>query len=266
MGGLKLGQYMHGDSLLHLLDPRVKIISCLIIIIAVLLNYTWYYLSFFLLLMIVSILIAGMDIRYIAGSLRTIRYLLLVTFIFQAVLTPGEAIVTLGKITVTYEGLRMGTVNLLRLTILYLGSLVLLMTTSPLQISSAIEYLLLPLSKLKIPVHNFSTILSIAFRFLPTLAEETVTIKKAQTSRGARFDAPGFIDRLKSYLAILVPLFEASLARAEDLGEAMDSRCYRSHPNQLRMSSLAWKSRDTVILLLMLTAVAAGWIIPLIKW
>ena len=262
MRGLKLGQYVHGDSILHRLDPRSKIIICLIIIIAVLFNYEWFYLSYVLLLLIASILIAGMDIRYIAGSLRTIRYLLLVTFIFQALLTPGETALCMGKITVTYEGLKIGSINILRLIILYLGSLLLLMTTSPLKLSAAIEYFFLPLYKLKIPVHNFTTILSIAFRFLPTLAEETVTIKKAQSSRGAQFDAPRIIDRLKSYMAILIPLFEASLARAEDLGEAMDSRCYNNHPNQIRIDRLAWQQQDTIILLFVVLILAAGWLIP----
>lgn len=258
MPAIKLGQYVHGNSLLHLLDPRTKIICCLMIIISVLINYSWYYLGFFVLLMITAIIIAGMNLKFIFASLRSIRYLLLVTFIFQAFLTPGEFVLEMGKFGITQQGLTIGTINLLRLLILYLGSMILLMTTSPIKLSSGIEFLLLPLNRLKIPVHNFSTILGISFRFLPTLVEEATLIKNAQSSRGAQFDSPKIIVSLKSYLAILIPLFEASLARAEDLGEAMDSRCYTAHPNQLRMSSLKLQGKDMAILFFMLVVLLVG--------
>lgn len=265
MDGIKLGQYVHGNSFLHRLDPRSKILCCLIIIAAVLFSYNWLYLSFFLLLMIASIIIAGMNFKYVFGSLRTIRYLLLVTFVFQAILTPGEAVFTMGKMQITLEGLTNGSLNLLRLLILYLGSLLLLMTTSPLALSTGIEYLLLPFSRFNIPVHNLSTVLGISFRFLPTLAEETTTIKKAQSSRGAQFEAPRIIVRLKSYLAILIPLFESSLTRAEELGEAMDSRGFTIHPNRLRMSRLKWQLRDTAALLFISAAAISSLLYSCIK-
>jgi len=258
MTGIKLGQYVHGNSLLHRLDPRTKIICCTIMVIAVLINYSCYYLLFFALLMAAAIRFSGMDVKFILGSLRAIRYLLLVTFVFQVLLTSGVPVWELGILHVTREGLALATINLLRLIILYLGSMVLLMTTSPMQLSAGIDYLLLPLSKLKIPIHNFSTILSISFRFIPTLIEEATTIQNAQRSRGAQFDSPQIKLRLKSYLAILIPLFEASLLRAEELGEAMDSRCYTDHPNQLRMSSLSFKAQDILILGFMLVLLGIG--------
>lgn len=262
MAGIKLGQYVHGDSLLHLLDPRAKIICCTIILISVLINNSWYFLLFYALLMIIAISVSGMNLWFTLGSLRNIRYLLLVTFVFQAFLTPGEAVLAIGKLSVTIEGLSLGTINLLRLVILYLGSLILLMTTTPISLSAGIEYLLLPLNKLKIPVYNFSTILSISFRFIPDLIEEATTIKNAQQARGAQYDSPKILIRLKSYLAILIPLFEASLARAEELGEAMDSRCYIGHNNRLRMSSLKFKAQDIVILGSMFALFFIGLTIP----
>lgn len=264
MTEIKLGQYVHGNSRLHLLDPRTKIICCTIVVISVLINYSWYYLLFYVLLMVTAILISGMDLKFILGSLRNIRYLLLVTFILQALLTSGEPVLALGKLSVTREGLTLGTINLFRLLILYLGSLVLLMTTSPIKLSAGIEYLLLPLNKLKIPVHNFSTILSISLRFIPTLIEEAMIIKNAQRSRGAQFDSSRIRVRLKSYLAILIPLFDASLLRAEDLGEAMDSRCYTGHPNKLRMSRLKMKGSDFILLGFMIAALFIGIIITII--
>jgi len=265
MNGIKLGQYVHGNSLIHALDPRTKIICCIIIIMAVFINYSWYHLFFYVLLMITVIKISGMSLKFVLNSLRNIRYLLLVTFILQAFLTSGEPVLMLGKLSITREGLILGTTNLFRLIILYLGSMVLLMTTSPIKLSAGIESLLLPLNKLKIPVHNFTTILSISFRFIPTLIEEATTIKNAQRSRGAQFDSPKIMVRLKSYLAILIPLFEASLLRAEDLGEAMDSRCYTGHPNGLRMSSLKFKYKDTVTLCFMVAVLFAGVIISSIS-
>jgi energy-coupling factor transport system permease protein len=144
MTGIKLGQYVHGDSLLHRLDPRSKIICCTIMVVSIIINYSWYYLLFFALLMAAAIRVSGMDARFVLGSLRSIRTLLLVTFIFQALLTPGEAVWASGILHVTREGLSMGAVNLLRLIILYLGSMVLLMTTSPLKLSAGIDSLLLP--------------------------------------------------------------------------------------------------------------------------
>jgi energy-coupling factor transport system permease protein len=259
---IKLGQYVHGNSLLHQLDPRTKIIGCTIMVISVLLNYSRYYLLFWALLMAGAIILSGMKPRFVLGSLRSIRYLLLVTFLLQAFLTPGEPVWEWGIFKVTREGLQLGTINLLRLMILYLGSMVLLMTTSPVKLSACIEYLLLPLSKLKVPVENLAAILSISFRFIPTLVEEGVRIKKAQSSRGAQFEAVKIMVRLKSYLAILIPLFEASLARAEELGEAMDSRCYTSHPNKVRMSSLKLKRKDILLMGLLVVVWAWGIVLP----
>lgn len=263
MTGIKLGQYVQGDSLLHRLDPRTKIICCTIIVAAILINYSWYYLLFFALLMVATIRISGMDGRFVLGSLRSIRSLLLVTFIFQALLTPGNPVWAMGILHITREGLHIGAINLLRLVILYLGSMVLLMTTTPIKLSAGIDYLLLPLSRLKVPVHNLSTILSISFRFIPTLIDEAIIIQNAQRSRGAQFDSPRLGRRLKSYLAILIPLFEASLLRAEELGEAMDSRCFTGHPNQLRMGSLKFQAVDLYTLLFMVIILAAGIVIPI---
>lgn len=265
MKGLKLGQYVYGNTLLHVLDPRTKIICCLLLALTVLINYSWYNLLFYVLLMAVFIRIAGMKLHFIYSSLRPIRYLLLITFIFQAFLLPGAPVMEIGRLSVTQEGLRLGMINLFRLLILYFGSMVLLMTTSPLNLSAGIEYLLLPLNKLKIPVHNFSTILSISFRFIPTLVEEAARIKMAQQSRGAGFASPKLMVRLKSYLAILIPLFESSLSRAGELGEAMDSRCYTEHPNQLRMSALKLQGRDIAALFFMLAVSGAGVIFPCIR-
>ncbi len=258
MTGMKLGQFVYGNSLLHLLDPRTKILCCLLVIISVFLSYNCYYLLFLLFLMAAAIFDAGLNGRVIVRSLLKLRYLLLFTFLFQAFLTPGQTVLLLGQLSMTREGLLLGAVNISRMLILFLCSMVLLMTTSPLKLAAGIEFLLQPLSKLKIPVHHFSTVLGISFRFLPTLFEEAATIKNAQKSRGAPFDSPKIGTRIKAYTAILIPLFEASLVRAADLGEAMDSRCFTGHPNQLRLNSLKMTGKDILALLLMFTLLLAG--------
>lgn len=258
MNGIKLGQYVYGNSFLHLLDPRSKIMACLIMIIAIFINNNWYYLLFLSGLIIAGIITSGINSKKIIGSLRSIRYLLLVTFVFQALLTPGHPVWELGRMSITIEGLTLGLINLLRLVILYLGSMLLLMTTTPIKLSAGIESMLMPLYKLKLPVQNFATILSISFRFIPTLVEEAAIIKNAQRARGAQFYSPNLGVRLKSYMAILIPIFEASLSRAEELGEAMDSRCYAGHPNKLRMSTLVFKFRDLALLGFMLSVLLLG--------
>lgn len=264
MTGIKLGQFVPGSSLIHSLDPRTKLLCCLLVIIAVLLNHTWYYLLFYLFLMIAAILGAGLNFRFIWHSLLKLKYLLLFTFIFQAFLTPGQAVFLIGKLSMTKEGLILGAVNISRLLILFLGSMVLLMTTSPLKLSAGVEFLLQPLSKLNIPIYNITTILGISFRFLPTLFEEAATIKNAQKSRGAPFDSPRIRLRIKAYAAILIPLFEASLTRAADLGEAMDSRCFTVHANQLRLNSLKMTGRDILVLFLMIILLVAGMIMTIL--
>jgi energy-coupling factor transport system permease protein len=143
--------------------------------------------------------------------------------------------------------------------------MILLMTTSVIKLTAGLEYLLIPLGKLNIPIHNFTTVLSISLRFLPTLFEEATTIKNAQISRGSQFNSPRILVRLKSYVAILIPLFESSLVRAAELGEAMDSRCYTPHPNQLRISSLKMKGKDIFSLVIMGAILVAGILISIIS-
>ncbi|NPV91348.1 MAG: energy-coupling factor transporter transmembrane protein EcfT [Firmicutes bacterium] len=261
MTRIKLGQYVYGDSLIHSLDPRTKIICCTFAVIAVLTSHSLYYLLFFLVLMAAAIKGSGIPPDSILRSLRSIRYLLLITFVFQAVLTAGEPAFRIGSLSVTREGLTLGTVNLFRLVILYLGSIILLMTTSPLKFAAGLEYLLSPLNRIRVPVHNFTTVVNISFRFIPTLVEEVNIIKDAQSSRGAPFDSPRLLVRLKSYLAILIPLLASSLLRAEDLAEAMDSRCYAGHRNRYRMNSLKLQGRDAALMGFMAAVLLLGLII-----
>lgn len=258
MKEIKLGQYVFGNSILHRLDPRTKLVSCSLIIIAILINYRWYFLLFYTLLITLAIFLSGIKPKVILRSLRKIRYLLLLTFVFQAILTTGEPIVQLGRLSVTAEGIGMGTATILRLLIFYLCSNILIMTTTPIKLAAGIEALLSPLNYLKIPVHHFSMIISTSLRFIPTFIEEAQIITKAQKSRGAQFSSPNIINRIKSNIAILIPLLAASLQRAEDLAMAMESRCYTGRPNLIRISKLKLYKKDLVLMSFMLVLLFVG--------
>lgn len=258
MKDMKLGQYVHGNSIVHLLDPRTKIICCTLAVIAVLISDQWYCLLFIALLVMLAIKCSGVGFKLIFRNLRSIRYFLLISFVFQAILTPGQPVLHIGVINITDKGLILGAVSLLRLIILFLGSFLLLMTTTPMKLAAGIEYLLLPLNRIKVPVQSLSTMLNISFRFIPTLVEEAGNIKDAQISRGAQFNGPKIIVNVKSYLAILIPLLASSLIRAGNVADAMDSRCYSGHPSSARMSRLRIKGIDMVLMFFMLIVFLTG--------
>lgn len=258
MKELKLGQYFYGNSIIHRLDSRTKIICCLLAFISVLMNDTWYYLLLLIFLMFMGIKCSGAGFKTIFQKLLNIRYLLLITFVFQAIFTNGEPVFHIGVFSVTDQGFILGLKNLLRLVILYLGSMLLLMTTSPIKLAAGLECLLSPLNKINIPVASFSVIMNISFRFIPTLIEEAQNIKDAQSSRGVRFDCPKIVVNIKNYAAILIPMLASTLIRAENIADAMDSRCYTGRSNRARMSSLHLKRVDIMFIGLMLIIFLLG--------
>ncbi|ADI01011.1 MAG TPA: energy-coupling factor transporter transmembrane protein EcfT [Syntrophothermus lipocalidus] len=257
---MKLGQYVHGDSVIHALDPRTKIICCTLAVVSVMISVNVYYLLVLLSLMLAVVMVSRLNLGFILKCIYRIKALLLVTLLCQGLLTHGQPVIIIGGLALTKEGLAIGAINILRLVVLFVGSLILLMTTTPIKLSTGIEALMSPLRRLNIPVQNLTTILGISFRFLPTVFEEATIVKNAQRSRGAQFDSPRIMVKIKSYAAIVIPLFNASLTRAADLGEAMDSRCYNPHPNLLRLGSLKMQGRDftalTIAAVLFLVAVA----------
>lgn len=242
--GLKLGQFVLGNSVIHQLDPRTKIIGCVAVIFSVLMNFRWYVILFNIFIIIAAMFLSRVKIARVLRGLSKLKYLFLLSFIFQAVLTSGEPVFYLGAVSVTREGIALGTSTIFRLLILYLASSLLTMTTSPLKLASGIESLLSPLQYLRIPVSQFSILISTALRFIPTIIEEAETITRAQRSRGAQFNSPSIINRLKSFTAVLIPLLAASLQRANDLAVAMESRCYTGGSSRIRTESLCFKGKD----------------------
>jgi len=248
MKDIKLGQFVLGDSYLHRLDPRTKLISCMFIIFSVLFDAQWFSLLFSILMLMVAIIVSRLKIKRILRGLRRLSLMLLTTFIFQLLLTKGQPVLQAGFVSIAKEGIESGILTLVRLLILYVASSLLTMTTTPIGLATGIEALLAPFSHLKVPVHQFAMIISISFRFVPTILEEAETITRAQKSRGAPFNAPNIITRLKSLTAVVIPLLAASLQRADDLAMAMESRCYTGSPNHFRMRNLSFAKEDKLSL------------------
>ncbi|OPX88838.1 MAG: Energy-coupling factor transporter transmembrane protein EcfT [Pelotomaculum sp. PtaB.Bin104] len=259
--GLKMGQFVLGNSIIHRLDPRTKIIGCLLIIFSVLINFQWYVICLNVTILSAAFYFSGVKAAKILRGLRKLRYILLLSFIFQATLTTGELLFQLGVFKITREGVNLGLSTVFRLMILYMSSILLTTTTSPLRLASGIESLLSPLRYARIPVHQLSMLISTSLRFIPTIIEEAETLTRAQRSRGAQFNSPKVITRLRSFTAVLIPLLAASLQRANDLAIAMESRCYTGGMNRTRLSRLQYRLADRLSIAFILSAFTLSFIL-----
>ncbi|MGR6836634.1 energy-coupling factor transporter transmembrane component T family protein [Syntrophomonas erecta] len=248
MKGMITGQYIRGDSIIHRLDPRTKLMGCLAVIVAALWpNQPITTLLLNLGFVIAVICLAQVGVGRVLRGLRSLRMLFLLTFVCQILFTGGDPIQSWGRIAVTKQGLFLGFSTFLRLVILYLGSSLLTMTTTPLKLSAGLESLLSPLAYVRFPVHQLAMIINISLRFIPTILEEIEIITKAQKSRGAQFDCGPLPVRLKTMQGVLIPLLAASLQRANDLALAMESRCYTGGSlNYSRLGSLGFTWRDGI--------------------
>ena len=241
---ITLGQYYPADSMIHKLDPRTKLVGTIAFIVSVFLFHT------FLGYAVAGVFLAGMilmskvPVKFIFKGLKTIFMLLLITIFFNMILTPGEVVWKLGFLKVTKEGLVLAGTMAIRLVFLVIGSSIMTLTTTPNQLTDAIEQLLKPLGKIHFPVHELAMMMSIALRFIPTLIEETDKIMKAQIARGADFENGNLIQKAKNMVPLLVPLFISAFRRANDLAMAMEARCYHGGDNRTQMKPLSYKKRD----------------------
>lgn len=260
--GASFGRFVQADSLVHRLDPRCKIL-CLVAVLGGLFAGTvpsafilWC--LFLLVLCAISKLSVGAVLR----SARSVRALVVITFVLDLFWTPGRELVSVGPLSVTAEGLIMAAALSLRLCLLVIFAGLLMMTTSPMAFSDGLERLFSPLRRIGLPTSEFAMMMTIALRFIPTLFEETDRIVRAQLSRGADLESGGPIRRARAFLPILVPLFVLVFRRAETLASAMESRCYVPGAARSRLHPLAWTRRDTAALLVTcaftVAAVAAG--------
>ena len=243
---ITLGQYYRADSLLHRLDPRVKLVATFMFIISLFIakNFIGYILA--ALFLIAGIALSKVPPKFIFRGMKTIFFLLLITMIFNLFLTPGKELVSFWKITITYEGIRMAVMMAIRLIFLITGSSLMTLTTTPNNLTDGLERLLRPLKVFRVPVHEISMMMSIALRFIPILMEETDKIMKAQMARGADFESGSIINRAKSLVPLLVPLFISAFRRANDLAMAMEARCYRGGDGRTKMKPLIYQKRDKI--------------------
>ncbi|MBR4669174.1 MAG: energy-coupling factor transporter transmembrane protein EcfT [Butyrivibrio sp.] len=243
---ITLGQYYRTDSVIHRLDPRVKLVATFVFIMSLfLVKNFWGYLIAGVFLA-VCIKLSNVPPKFIFRGMKTIFFLLLLTMVFNLFLTPGKELVSFWKFTITYEGLKMASMMAVRLVFLITGSSIMTLTTTPNNLTDGMESVLGPLKKLHVPVHEISMMMSIALRFIPILLEETDKIMKAQMARGADFESGSLINRAKSLVPLLVPLFISAFRRAMDLAMAMEARCYRGGDGRTKMKPLIYKKRDRI--------------------
>ena len=245
---ISFGQYIPHDSLIHNLDPRVKILGCLAIIIGLFfIENFWGYLILGSLIM-VSIIFSKVHPKFVFRGLRPILFIIVFTLIIHLFMTSGEVIYQVGFLKITSEGLIKGLFISCRLFILILTTSLLTLTTSPISLTDGLEKLLSFFRFIGMPAHEIAMMMTIALRFIPTLLEETEKIMKAQISRGADFESGNIINRTKSLIPILVPLFVNAFRRADDLAIAMEAKCYRGGKGRTHYRKLQIKSNDVFIL------------------
>ncbi len=242
--GIAIGQYYPGNSYIHRLDPRIKIVCALIYMVALFLvnNIIGYSLVFAAAAYV--ILLSGIPWKYILRSLRPVLVLVLITVLLNMFLTPGSPVFSLGPVDITREGISLGVFAAIRLLLLVVVASLLTLTTTPVNLTEGIERLLSPGKPLGIPAHELAMMMTIALRFIPTLIEETDKIIKAQVSRGADFEGGNLIARAKNLVPLLVPLFVSSFRRADELATAMEARCYRGGEGRTRLRELKLCDRD----------------------
>lgn len=246
LGDITIGQYIDGNSFLHKMDPRAKIIGILLFMISLFSVNNFLGFGFIFMYAALIILISRVPFRFYIKGLKPLLFILIFTAAMQLFLTPGKIIWQWWIFSVSLEGMKLAIFMCSRLILLVLITSVLTLTTTPVMLTDAIEELLHPFRKIGVPAHELAMMMTIALRFIPTLLEETDKIIKAQTARGADFDSGGLLNRTKALLPVLVPLFLSAIKRADELALAMEARCYHGSEGRTRMRELKYTMIDGV--------------------
>jgi energy-coupling factor transport system permease protein len=247
LNNITLGQYYPVDSRIHRLDPRIKLVLTLAFIVAVFLAHSWWGYLLLLGYVVLTARLSTVPFRMLLRGLKSLRFILLVTFLLNLFFTPGDTVwVSFWIIRITREATLQAVFYSLRLVFLVVGTSLLTLTTSPVALSDALEVLLSPLKKIHFPAHELAMMMTIALRFIPTLLEETDKIMKAQMARGADFESGNLLSRAKAMVPLLVPLFVSAFRRASDLAMAMESRCYHGGEGRTRLRVLKTTTQDWI--------------------
>lgn len=254
MKDVTFGQYYPAESFVHKCDPRTKILFLVVYIVAIFMAPDFIGLGASALVLLLGVIFSGVPVKSVLRSVKGILFLLLFTAVLNLFFYAGENTVTIcgvalkwGVINITYEGVYYMIFFMLRLFMLVMTSALLTLTTTPVNLTDGIESLLLPLKYVRFPVHELALIMSIALRFIPTLMDETERIMNAQKARGADFEHGGFISRVKAIIPILIPLLISAFRRAEELGDAMDARCYSGSHVRTKYKKLKFGWRDIIL-------------------
>ena len=249
---ITLGQFFPGSSVIHKLDPRMKLIIMIAFVVGLFLAKTDTAYAFCLLCTVLLVAISRIRLSVIIKGMKPIVFVVLLTAVFNLFLVKGEGepLLDWWIISIYAEGVAYAVMMAVRIVCIITGTSVLLTyTTSPIALTDGLERLLSPLKKIKVPVHDFSMMMTMALRFIPTLVEETDKIMNAQKARGASFSTGGLIKRAKALIPVMIPLFISSFHRAEELATAMECRCYRGDVGRTRMTRLKTAPRDWLALL-----------------
>ncbi|MBS6025604.1 MAG: energy-coupling factor transporter transmembrane protein EcfT [Paeniclostridium sordellii] len=243
---ITIGQYYPTSSIIHKLDARVKLVATFIFMVSLfIINKFWPY------LIVVGCLISVIKLskipgKFIVKGLKPLKWIIIFTFIINIFFIPGDPIWSFGFIKITEQGVSQAIFMGLRLIFLVVGTSLLTLTTSPIELTDGIERLLKPLRKIGFPVHELAMMMTIALRFIPTLLDETDKIMKAQMSRGADFESKNIINRAKNLVPLLIPLFISAFRRADELAMAMEARCYRGGYNRTKMKEVIMTKADYI--------------------
>lgn len=251
------GRYIPGDSVVHRLDPRSKLLFVFAFIVIVFLANNAITYALLLAFTLGVILLSRIKLYFLINGLKPVIFLMVFTFLIHILFTrEGAVLVDLGFLKIYEEGLKQGVFISVRFLVLVFMTSVLTLTTSPISITDGVETLLNPLKKVKLPVHELALMMSISLRFIPTLMDETDKIMKAQMARGSDLSAGSLKDRLKAVVPLLVPLFVSAFKRAEDLATAMEVRGYRGGEGRTRYRQLKWDLGDTLAIASLIVMVA----------
>ena len=247
---ITIGQYIEGNSFIHKMDARIKILLTLVYILVLFLIKAPMTYAVVLLFTAFLVWLSRLPVKYIIKGLKPMLYILIFTSLINLFMTRDENILWtcpyLPSLQITELGVKTAVMMILRLSLLVVMTSLLTLTTSPLMLTDGIEKLLKPFEIIKVPAHEIAMMMTIAIRFIPTLSEETEKIIKAQTARGADFESGNVLKRAKAMIPLLVPLFISAFRRADDLAVAMDSRCYHGGKNRTRMKVMRMTWRDAV--------------------
>lgn len=250
--GITIGQYYTVDSIVHKIDPRVKLTGTILFIISLFVVNGYAGMLLAGIVLWTTIGLSKVPFFYIAKGLKPIIILLIITSVFNLFTIKGTVLMKLGSIEISKEGLNITILTILRLVLLILGSSLMTYTTTPNRLTDGLEDLMKPLNKIKVPVHEIAMMCTIALRFIPILLEETDKIMKAQMARGADFETGNIVKRAKSLIPILIPLVVSAFRRANDLATAMEARCYQGGEGRTKLNPLRYQGRDYIAYILLL--------------